>query len=291
MTARAPSIDARHAVPCSPIFDRGIWGEAAPPPFGFELVEIVSEPAAGYLAALLSTRRPAGGPEWVLVNRGTRFETGSIGGLLRGLVVDMGSNPGIALGRADAPIVDAALGAMEQAVATARRLLSRGDVPVDPEDFPLRLLGQPLGGGLARLQAVAAWLCAAGDPTWPRLRFTTFAASDVGRVMTRRFGWRIEDLPPDIGVNHVSARDRLTGPRSLFGPPRIGVPHVVTDMEGPALVGLGLDFHRAGGWVNHCAGRRVDAPEPALPTAAEDWPRFAVRGGLPAGWPCRAAGC
>jgi hypothetical protein len=276
------AIDARYAVLCSWIFDRG-GDRTLPAPFGFEPTREFQTSAAGYLGALLRTADAAGRSEWVLINRGTRFDTRSLAALLRGLAEDMDANAGIQFGRASVPVVDAALRAMEEAVAMVRRETPPGATAA-PDGFPLRTLGQSLGGGLAQLQAVAAWHRArTSDPAWPLLRFTTFAASDVSRIVARRFGLRAEDLPPGIGVNHVAAQDGLTGPRSLFGPARIGVQHVVAEMVGTAP--LGLDVHRAGAWVNHCAGQPVGAPEPAFPAMAQDWTRFATRCHVPAGWP------
>jgi hypothetical protein len=276
-------IDARYAVLCSWIFDRGV-DRASPAPFGFDLMWVFQTSAAGYLGALLRTADVTGRSGWVLVNRGTRFDTRSLATLLRGLAEDMDANAGIQFGRTAVPVVDAALRAMEEAVAMVRRETPPGGAAATPDGFPLRTLGQSPGGGLAQLQAIAAWHRArTSDPTWPRLRFTTFAASDVSYVVARRFGLRAEDLPAEIGVNHVAARDGLTGPRSLFGPSRIGVQHVVAEMEGTAP--LGLDVHRAGAWVNQCAGQPVGAPEPAFPATGQDWARFARRCHVPVGWP------
>jgi hypothetical protein len=277
--AGAPTIDARHAVLCSWVFDRGVAPDL-PPPFGYVMERSFEDAGAGYLGVLLRTRNGPAAWDWVLVNRGTRFESDSVAGLVRGLAQDMAANAGIQFGLRDIAMVDAALAAGEAARAAVR------DAAGTDRPLPLVVLGQSMGGALAQLQAVAAWdRATARAEAWQRIRFVTFAASDASRVIARRFPTAVATVPAEIGINHVARRDGMTGPRSAFGQARFGVQNVVDDMEGPAIVSLGLDFHRAEAWVNHCAGRRVDTPAPPLPRSAEAWREVAVRCGLPQGWP------
>ena len=265
-------IDARDAVLCSWVFDHA---SGAPAPFGFTVIREWRDEAAGFLAVLVRTSRLGEVAEFRLVNRGTRWETSSPGAMLRAFGADMGANLAILFGDAEALIVPAALRAAEEAAAMA--------APPPGGHATLRLLGQSLGGGLAQLQAVALHLHA------PALaaRFTTFAASDVARVVERRFGVAVALLPPDLGENWVSPRDALTGPGAVFGTPRIGRNRVVGGMRGPALVPWpGLAFHRASAWVNHCAGRRVDEDAPGHPASRADWARLAAgECWVPEGWP------
>jgi hypothetical protein len=266
--AKAPAaIDVREAVLCSWIFD---LEQGAPPPFGFTLVDIHRDEAAGHLSALLRTRMPDGEEEDRLVNRGTRVEQGSIGRLLSALREDMGANLAVLLGRREVAMAEAALRAV---ASVARR----------PGGRRLRLLGQSLGGGLAQLQA--AW-CHVHRPDRPLARFATFAASDIASLAERRVGAQLSTLPPELGDNWVSPRDLLTGPYAPLGAPRLGTTHIVRDMRGPPLAWPGLAYHRAGAWVNHGAGRRVDDDPPAHPASAADWQRLARAGcSLPEGWP------
>ena len=281
-TAAAPvalPIDARHAVLCSWVFDRDLTPDLAPP-FGFVVERSFENAGAGYFGILLRTRTGPASWSWYLVNRGTRFESRSVAGFMRGLVQDMSANAGIQFGRRDIAMVDAALAAGDAARAAVR------DAAGTDRPLPLLLLGQSMGGALAQLQAAAAWdrATARAEP-WQRIRFVTFAASDAWRVISRRFPAVVAALPAEIGVHHVARRDGMTGPGSIFGQARLGVQTVVDDLDGPAIVSLGLDFHRADGWVNGCAGWRVDAAPPSLPTTAQAWPRFAVRCSLPQDWP------
>jgi hypothetical protein len=272
-------IDARHAVLCSWVFDRGVTPDL-PPPFGFVVERSFNDADAGYLGVLLRTRTGPAAWEWMLVNRGTRFEAASVLGFLRGLAQDMSANAGIQFGRRDIAMVDAALAAGEAARGLVRDAAGTGG------PLPLLLLGQSMGGALAQLQAVAAWDRAAtrGEP-WQRIGFVTFAASDAARVMARRFPGRLAALPPEIGVNHVARRDGMTGPDSVFGQARLGVQNVVDGMQGPSIVSLGLDFHRTEAWVNHCAGQQVNAAVPPMPDSAAAWRAVAVGCALPPGWP------
>ena len=281
--AAAVPIDARHAVLCSWVFDRGVTPDL-PPPFGFVVERSFEDAGAGYLGVLLRTRTGPAAWDWVLVNRGTRFESTSVAGFVRGLAQDMSANAGIQFGRRDIAMVDAALAAGEAARAAVR------DAAGTDRPLPLILLGQSMGGALAQLQAVAAWdRAAARAEPWQRIRFVTFAASDAARVMARRFPSTLAALPPEIGVNHVARQDAMTGPGSLFGQARLGVQDVVEGMEGPAIVSLGLDYHRAEAWVNHCAGRRVDAVAPPMPRSAQAWGEVGLRCALPPGWPAPGA--
>ena len=109
---------------------------------------------------------------------------------------------------------------------------------------------------------------------------------DVSRSLTARFAPDVVAALATRAVNHVSDRDGLTGPGGIFGASRIGEQRVFRDMDGPRLGG-GLAFHRARAWVNHCAGRPADAPEPRVPADPRDWSALTVRGSLPDGWPRR----
>lgn len=229
---------------CSWIFD---LERGAPAPYGFTLSQTWRDDRAGYLGALLHDARG----QAMLVNRGTRAWPPA------SLERDMAANIDIQFGRPDAPMVLAALRAVVEAPS------------------PLLLLGQSLGGGLTQIQAVACLV--AGRPA----RFASFAASDASRVVARRFGVDPAALPATIGDNWVSPRDQLTGPHSMFGLPRIGRQHLV-EMQGPLLAWPGLSFHRAGAWVHHAGGRRVDAPAQPHPASASDWERlFPGQGAAP----------
>ena len=230
MTSNPAPIDARDAVLCSWIFFRDA---GAPPPFGFTPVREWRDDQARHLAVLLRTLSPEGRTEFRLVNRGTRWETKvPPGAMLRAFGADMGANLAILFGDAEAPIIGAALRASDGAAALVG------------QDDGLRLLGQSLGGGPAQLQAVALHLRA------PSLHahFATFAASDVARVVKRRFDVEAASLPAELGDNWVSPRDGLTGPHAVFGTARFGRKHLVRGMRGPLVTPWpGLSIARAPG--------------------------------------------